>query len=26
VFDARHPLPPGTLLMCNVTCRVVGPA
>jgi cutinase len=23
-FDALHPLPPGTLLLCNTTCQVVG--
>ena len=23
-YDARHPLPPGTLLLCKTTCQVVG--
>jgi cutinase len=25
-IDALHPLPPGTLLSCPVTCHVIGPA
>jgi hypothetical protein len=24
--DALHPLPPGTLLSCYISCHVIGPA
>jgi hypothetical protein len=24
-YDALHPLPPGTLLLCKTTCQVIGP-